>query len=60
MALADQKQFELPPAQFAQFVEALDRPAKAIPALRRLFREKSVIERTAGEPPVVSGRTADV
>lgn len=45
MALADEKHFELPPAQFARFTEALDRPAKAIPALQRLFSEKSVIER---------------
>lgn len=44
IALADQKRFELPPARFAQFAEALDRPARAIPALQRLFSEKSVIE----------------
>ena len=41
MALADQKQFELPRSKFARFVEALDRPAKGIPALQRLFRKKS-------------------
>jgi uncharacterized protein (DUF1778 family) len=44
MALADQKHFELPPAQFARFTEALDRPAKVIPALQKLFSEKSIIE----------------
>jgi uncharacterized protein (DUF1778 family) len=44
MALADEKHFELPPAQFARFAEALDRPAKAIAALQKLFSEKSVIE----------------
>jgi uncharacterized protein (DUF1778 family) len=44
MALADQKRLELSPAQFARFAEALDRPARAIPALRKLFAEKSVIE----------------
>ncbi len=44
-ALADQKHFELPPAQFARFAEALDRPAKIIPALKKLFSEKSVLER---------------
>lgn len=45
VALADQKHFELAPAQFARFVDALDRPAKVIPALQKLFSEKSVIER---------------
>lgn len=44
VALADEKHFELPPAQFARFAEALDRPAKVIPALQRLFSEKSIIE----------------
>lgn len=43
MALAEQKRFELPPAQFARFTEALDRPAKAIPALQRLFSQKSIL-----------------
>jgi len=42
--LADEKHFELAPAQFARFVEALDRPAKAIPALQKLLSEKSVLE----------------
>ena len=43
MALADQKRFALPPAQFARFTEALDRPAKAIPALQRLFSQKTLL-----------------
>jgi uncharacterized protein (DUF1778 family) len=58
MALADQKHFELPAAQFARFTEALDRPAKVIPSLRRLFSEKSVIERDAREAAPVGSRTA--
>jgi uncharacterized protein (DUF1778 family) len=45
MALGDQKHFELASAQLARFAEALDRPAKAIPALQKLFAEKSVLER---------------
>ncbi len=45
VALADQKHFELARTQFAQFAEALDRPAKVIPALQKLFAEKSVLER---------------
>ena len=45
MALADQKHFELAPAQFARFAEALDRPAKVMPGLQKLFAEKSVLER---------------
>lgn len=57
MALADQKYFELPPAQFARFTEALDRPAKAIPALQKLFSERSAIERDAHETTAVTDRT---
>jgi uncharacterized protein (DUF1778 family) len=45
MALADQKHFELAPAQFARFAEALDRPAKVIPSLQKLFSQESVLER---------------
>ncbi len=45
VALADEKHFELAPAQFARFAEALDRPAKVIPSLRKLFAQKSVLER---------------
>ena len=60
MALADQKHFELAPSQFARFAEALDRPAKVIPALQKLFSEKSVIERTANKTASVTRRTANV
>jgi len=45
LVLADQKRFELAPSQFARFAEALDRPGKVIPALQKLFAEKSVLER---------------
>lgn len=45
MALADQKHFELAPAQFVRFTEALDRPAKANRSLQKLLAEKSVLER---------------
>ena len=58
MALADQKRFELSSAEFARFTEALDRPAKAIPALRRLFSERSVTERGANDAAPVGRRTA--
>ncbi|HMK23864.1 MAG TPA: DUF1778 domain-containing protein [Terriglobales bacterium] len=58
MLLADQKHFELAPTQFVRFIEALDSPAKVIPALERLFSEKSVVERTANETAPVSRRTA--
>ena len=44
VALADQKHFELAPAQFARFTDALDRPAKVIPSLQKLFAQKSVLE----------------
>ena len=44
VALADQKQFELAPTQFARFAEALDSPAKVIPSLQKLFAQKSVLE----------------
>lgn len=45
MALAEQKYFELSPAQYVRFKEALDRPAKVVPALQKLFSEKSALER---------------
>lgn len=44
MILADDRHLELAPAEFARFTEALDRPARAIPALQKLFAEKSIIE----------------
>jgi len=54
MALADEKHFELPPAQFAQFWAALDRPAKSIPALKKLLAQPSVIERDNHDSSPVS------
>jgi uncharacterized protein (DUF1778 family) len=45
MALADQKQFELSVAQFERFQRALDRPARVIPALQKLFAEETVLDR---------------
>jgi uncharacterized protein (DUF1778 family) len=42
--LADQCEFKLPPDQWRAFLEALDRPAKSNPALRRLLTEPSMIE----------------
>ncbi len=60
MALADQKHFELPPAQFVRFTQALDRPAKIIPALRKLFSEKSILERRQPQAAPVTRRTAGV
>jgi uncharacterized protein (DUF1778 family) len=43
--LADEKHFELAPSQFSRFAEALDGPAKAIPALQKLLTEESLLER---------------
>lgn len=60
MALADQNHFELAPAQFARFAEALDRPAKVIPALQKLFSEESVIERATHKAASLTNRTVDV
>lgn len=57
-ALADEKHFELSPAHFARFAEALERPAKVIPALQRLFSERSAIERGAHPAAPVRRRTA--
>jgi uncharacterized protein (DUF1778 family) len=60
MAIADQKSFELSPAWFGRFNEALDRPAKALPELRRLFTEKSVLEQPPGKAASVRRRTPHV
>ena len=49
VALAEQKHFSLSPDKFDLFVAALDRPAKVIPALQKLFSEPSVLERQAKE-----------
>ena len=43
--LADQRHFEMKPAQWEAFTAALDRPARRIPALEKLLRERSVLER---------------
>lgn len=43
--LADEQHFALPADQWKAFVAALDRPAQAKPRLRRLFAERSVLER---------------
>jgi uncharacterized protein (DUF1778 family) len=43
--LADQRHFVLSPKQWKAFSEALDRPAKRIPALAKLLREPSILER---------------
>ena len=45
MVLADQRQFQLSPAQFERFQRALDRPAKIIPALQKLFADETVLDR---------------
>ena len=45
VALADQRHFNLPADTFDEFVAALDRPTNAIPALRKLFSEPSILER---------------
>lgn len=60
IVLADQKHLELAPAQFARFAEALNRPAKVIPALQKLFSEKSVIERTTHKAASLTRPTARV
>lgn len=43
--LADQRHFELKPAQWEAFATALDRPARQIRALEKLIEERSVLER---------------
>jgi uncharacterized protein (DUF1778 family) len=45
LALADQQHFELPANKFAEFVSALNRPARVVPALKKLFSEPSILER---------------
>jgi uncharacterized protein (DUF1778 family) len=39
--LLDRKEFAISPKQWRAFVEALDRPAKVIPELARLFAQSS-------------------
>jgi len=43
--LADQTKFVLHEQQWKEFMEALDRPAKKKPRLRKLFTESHVAER---------------
>ena len=51
-ALADQKHFTLSASKFDEFTAALDRPAKMIPSLRKLFSNPSILERgTRGRTP---------
>jgi uncharacterized protein (DUF1778 family) len=42
--LADQTRFRLPDRQWKRFVEALDAPPKAIPALRKLLTEPGIFD----------------
>ena len=42
--LADQTQFPLPPAKWNEFLRRLDRPPQAKPGLRRLFKEKTLLD----------------
>ncbi|SRR5258708_23560085 len=44
-ALADQKKFVLNERQWKEFMEALDRPAREKPRLKRLFAESHVAVR---------------
>lgn len=43
-AIADQLHFVLSPRQWKQFNDALERPARVLPNLRRLLTEPSVFE----------------
>jgi uncharacterized protein (DUF1778 family) len=43
--LAEQKEFSLPPAQWQEFLAALDKPTVPHPELHRLLTEPSAIER---------------
>jgi uncharacterized protein (DUF1778 family) len=52
VALSDQTHFELPHTQFVRFTQALDRPAKVIPALQKLFAEESILERQPKTAPI--------
>jgi uncharacterized protein (DUF1778 family) len=44
-ALANRRHFELSPAAWKQFCDALDHPPRIIPRLRRLMAEPSILER---------------
>jgi uncharacterized protein (DUF1778 family) len=59
--LADQDRFELPAERFEAFMDALERPARILPRLRRLMREPSVLEQdddATRTDPAVSGDPA--
>ena len=43
--LAEERDFKLPPEQWRAFLDALDRPAVANPALHRLLTEPSAVQR---------------
>ena len=43
--LAERREFRLPPDRWDAFVAMLDRPAVAMPRLRRLLTEPSVLDR---------------
>jgi uncharacterized protein (DUF1778 family) len=43
--IADARHFELAPKDWQKFSEALDRPARAKPRLKRLFTEPTILER---------------
>jgi uncharacterized protein (DUF1778 family) len=43
-ALASKTEFELKPAEWAQFLAALDRPVQQKPKLRKLLSEPSILE----------------
>lgn len=45
IALADRRRFVLNAAQWAQFIELIDRPTTEKPALRRLLTELSALEK---------------
>jgi uncharacterized protein (DUF1778 family) len=45
-AIADQVHFVLSPSQWEAFNDALDRPARVLPNLRRLLTEPSVFEQS--------------
>jgi uncharacterized protein (DUF1778 family) len=44
-ALADQREFVLTSPKWRAFADALDRPPRRIPALEKLLREPSILER---------------
>ena len=57
--LADQDRFAVSPQRFQAFMEALERPPRNIPRLRRLMNEPSVLERDEDAPRTRSPRPDD-